>query len=165
MKPPPPGPLERKQVFRKFCVGFASQTWKFKVLTRSESGDHIERTKLSPLRESTAQKNETMNDDVSLSSTRTCLFTAANDRSHKCSTGTYRETSIVPTSCTKHTQRGTVQGGHGGEHGDKEDTYCTLSSNTPVLTPPPYRKRIEAWWRRGGREREGRERRGRGWVF
>lgn len=74
--------------------------------------------------------NHTMNDDISLSSTRTCLFTAANDRSHKCSTGTYRETSIDPTSCTKHTQRGQSRGHW--EHGDKEDTYCTLSSNTPV---------------------------------
>lgn len=98
-----------------------------------------------------------MNDDVSLSSTRTCLFTAANDRSHKCSTGTYRETSIVPTSCTKHTQRGTVQGGHGGEHGDKEDTYCTLSSNTPVLTPP-----TEKGLRRGGEGEDEKERGERG---
>lgn len=96
-----------------------------------------------------------MNDNVSLSSTRTCLFTVANDRSHKCSTGTYRETSIVPTSCTKHTQRGQSKGHR--EHGDKEDTYCTLSSNTPVLPP------TEKGQRHGGGDREeGRTRRGEG---
>lgn len=51
-----------------------------------------------------------MNDSMSLCFTRTCLFTEANDRSHKCSTGTYRETPIVPTSCTKHTQWGQSKG-------------------------------------------------------
>lgn len=55
------------------------------------------------------------------------------------STGTYRKTTIVPTSCTKHTA-----GVSPGEMGDRGNTYCTLSSNTPVL--PPTEKRTEAWW-------------------
>lgn len=74
-----------------------------------------------------------INDNRSLSSTRTCLFTAANDTSHKCSTGTYRETPIVPTSCTIDTQQGQSRGTWGGE--GTEGTQCTLGSNTPVLTP------------------------------
>lgn len=55
------------------------------------------------------------------------------------STGTYRETSIVPTSWTKRTlsrgREGAVQRGGArmvGQGQDIEDTYCTLSSSTCV---------------------------------
>lgn len=64
------------------------------------------------------------------------------------STGTYRKTSIVPTSCTKHTA-----GVSPGKMGDRGNTYCTLSPNTPVL--PPTEKRTEAWWQRREDERGG----------
>lgn len=99
-----------------------------------------------------------MNDSMSLSSTRTCLFTAANDRSHKCSTGTYRETPIVPTSCTKHTQWGKSRGHR--ENGTKR-THTVHWAQTHLFTP--YRKRMEETERKGGRESgRGEESRGEG---
>lgn len=88
-----------------------------------------------------------MNNSMSLSFTRTCLFTAANDRSHKCSTGTYRETPIVPTSCTKHTQWGQSKG-----HREQ----WTRRTHTVHWAQTPLQKKD---W--GDRE-EGRMRKGRG---
>lgn len=57
---------------------------------------------------------------------------------------------------------GTVQRTR-GEHGDKEDTYCTLSSNTPVL-PLTERGMVGETERDGGREgTRAAEGRGGGW--
>lgn len=67
------------------------------------------------------------------------------------STGTYRETSIVPTSCTKHTQRGAVQGTQGA-WGHRGHILYTKLKHTCFTS---YRKKTEAWRRQ--REKGGRE--------
>lgn len=65
------------------------------------------------------------------------------------STGTYRKTSIVPTSCTKHTA-----GVSPGKMGDRGNTYCTLSSNTPFLPPTEKKDRGMVTEKGGQEERE-----------
>lgn len=92
-----------------------------------------------------------MNDDAPLSfSTRTCLFTAANDRSHKCF-HRYVQRDINSSHLL---HKAHSEGGQSRGHREHGDTYCTLSSNTPVLPP------TEKGQRHGGdRERRGDERR------
>lgn len=110
-------------------------------------------------------KNETVNDNVSLFSTRTCLFTAANDRSHKCFHRYVQRDINSSHLLHKSTLSGGQSKGH-REHGDIGDTYCTLSSNTPVLPPTEKGQRHgEGDREKGGRE-EGKERRGWGiWTY
>lgn len=127
-------------------------------------------TKFLPWTVATAQKylrsfsiqngeNETVNDNVSLFSTRTCLFTAANDRSHKCFHRYVQRDINSSHLLHKSTLSGGQSKGH-REHGDIGDTYCTLSSNTPVLPPTEKGQRHgEGDREKGGRE-EGKERRG-----
>lgn len=104
-------------------------------------------------------ENETVNDNVSLFSTRTCLFTAANDRSHKCFHRYVQRDINSSHLLHKSTLSGGQSKGH-REHGDIGDTYCTLSSNTPVLPPTEKGQRHgEGDREKGGRE-EGKERRG-----
>lgn len=68
------------------------------------------------------------------------------------STGTYRETSIVPTSCTKHTQRGGAVQGTQGAWGHRGHILYTKLKHTCFTS---YRKKTEAWRRQ--REKGGRE--------
>lgn len=56
------------------------------------------------------------------------------------STGTYRKTTIVPTSCTKHTARGQSR----GDGGQREHILYTKFKYTCFTS---YRKEnTEAWW-------------------
>lgn len=80
-----------------------------------------------------------VNEDTLFFSNRTCLFTAANDRSHKCF-HRYVQKDIN----SSHLLHKAHSGGQFRGDGDRGNTYCTLSSNTPVL--PPTEKRTEAWW-------------------
>lgn len=78
--------------------------------------------------------------------------------------GKWQESQVFPQVRTERQQfpppaQSTQRGVSPGEIGDSGNTYCTLSSNTPVL--PLTEKRTEAWWwerredKRWGRRVEG----------
>lgn len=100
-----------------------------------------------------------VNHSFSFSSTRTCLFTAANDRSHKCFHRYVQRDINSSHLLHKAHSAGTVQGTR--EHGDKR-THTVHWAQTHLFYPPTE-KGTKFVWEDGEEEDERRgERRGLG---